>query len=377
MDTYSNKLMRMTDALSCREPDRVPVFDLFWQEFLDVWTQEKGQDDIYDYYDMDLKLVIPNMDPAVKSFELIEQGKDYVIFRSGYGCVLKKADYSPMPGFIDYSVKDAGQYKDFILEDPDDERRYFQKSANILSSSGNTEAPAFSDQLAQARNRFPTMGLVLEGSELLTRIRGMEGTFLDVMLEPDKVRAFLDRLLAFEVRLGRSQITMGVDFMYIGGDVAYDKGMFYSPEIWRSIFKPFLKTLCVELRSAKPGIKIIYHNCGNASAVFDDLIECGVDAIQPLEVKAGLDVVALKRKYGNRVAFMGNIDAQNVLPADENTIEKALMRNLNAAKGGGYIPMSDHSVPNNVPVSNFDYYIALLRDHGSYPLNLGDYDEQI
>jgi uroporphyrinogen decarboxylase len=377
MDTYNQKLTRVRKTLSREEPDRVPAFDLFWQEFIDAWKREKGHDDIYEYYDMDLKLVVPNMDPAVKSFELLERGKDYTVFRSGYGCTLKKADYSPMPEYVDYAVKDADGYEDFVLEDPEDDRRYFQASANILSSAGDIEAPAFSEQVGNARDRFPTMGLVLEGSELLTRIRGMEGMFLDVMLEADRVRRFLDRLLAFEIALGVRQIRMGVDFMYVGGDIAYDKGMFYSPDVWRAIFKPFVKTLCRELRAAKPDIRFIYHNCGNASAVFDDLIECGIDAIQPLEVKAGLDVVELKRKYGRRVAFVGNMDAQHVLPGDTEGIRRALLRNLNAAKGGGYIPMSDHSVPDTVSVSNFDYYSSLLRRHGRYPLDLGELDEEM
>ena len=377
MDTYAVKLTRVRKTLSRQEPDRVPLFDLFWQEFLDNWRREKGDDDISLHYDMDLKLVVPNMDPKVKSFELLQRGPDYILFRSGYGCTLKKASYSPMPEYVDYPVTDPDGYADFVLENPDDDRRYFERSANILSSAGDVEAPAFSDQLAAARDRFPTMGLVLEGSELLTRIRGMEGMFLDVMLEPDKVRRFLDRLLAFELALGLRQIRMGVDFMYIGGDIAYDKGMFTSPDVWRTLFKPFVATLCRELRAAKPDIRFIYHNCGNASAVFDDLIECGIDAIQPLEVKAGLDVVELKRKYGRRVAFVGNMDARQVLPGDREGIRRALLRNLNAAKGGGYIPMSDHSVPDTVSVSNFDYYVSLHRRHGRYPLDLGEFDEEV
>ena len=374
MDTYQAKLERVRKALCCEEPDRVPVFDLFWQEFIDAWKREKGDEDIYEHYNMDLKLVIPNIDPRVKSFELLEWGDDYVLFRSGYGCTLKKTQYSPMPGYVDYSVKDASAYPDFVLEDPDDERRYSQPSANVLSSSGDVEAPAFTAQLEAAKNRFPTMGLVLEGAELLTRIRGLEGMFEDVLLAPDEVKRFLDRLLEFEIALGRRQIRMGVDFMYVGGDIAYDRGMFTSPDLWRDIFKPFVKTLCWELRAAKPDIRFIYHNCGNASVVFDDLIECGIDAIQPLEVKAGLDVVELKRRYGRRVAFVGNMDAQRVLPGDRSVIRSTLLRNLNAAKGGGYIPMSDHSVPPTVSPSNFDYYISLLREHGQYPLALGEFD---
>jgi len=374
MGAYEEKLVRLQNTLSCREPDRIPLFDLFWKEFLDKWSKEKNESNIYEYYDMDLILCVPNFDPKVKSFELIESGKDYSIFKSGFGCTLKKADYSPMPGYLDFSVKSAEEYDDFILEDPSDERRYFQQSANILSSAGDVFVPSFYDQLQAFKGKIPTMGLVLEGQEIMWRIRGMEEFFVDLMLEKEKTKKFLGRLEEYAIQIGLNQIKMGVDFMFIGGDIAYDKGMFFSPDTWRFFFKPFLANMCREFKRAKPDIRLIYHGCGNAVAVFDELIECGIDAYQTLEVKAGLDVIELKKKYGNRLAFIGNIDAANVLPGDMETMKKDVLRRLNAAKGGGYIPMSDHSVPDTVSVENYDYYIQLIKDYGKYPLQLGEYD---
>ncbi len=377
MDTYQKKLTRLQKTLSFQEPDRIPLFDLFWQEFLDRWAEEKGLKagaNIYEYYDMDMVSCVPNIDPKIRSFELIEKGKDYTVFKSGFGCTLKKADYSPMPGYLDFSVKSADEYEDFVLEDPNDERRYYQESANILSSSGDVVAPSFYDQLQAVKGKVPAMGLVLEGQELIWRIRGMEELFIDLMLEKEKTKKFLERLVEYEIQVGLNQIKMGVDFMFIGGDVAYDKGMFYSPEIWRYFFKPFLADMCREFKRAKPDIKLIYHGCGNATAIFDELIECGIDAYQTLEVKAGLDVVELKKKYRNRLAFVGNIDTRDILPGDREIMKKDVLRRLNAAKGGGYIPMAEHSVPNTVSAENYDYYVQLIRDYGKYPLQLGEYD---
>jgi len=193
MDEYQEKLMRLQKTLSFQEPDRIPLFDLFWQEFLDRWAKEKGLEagtNIYEYYDMDLVLCVPNIDPKIKSFELIEKGKDYTIFKSGFGCTLKKADYSPMPGYLDYCVKSADEYDDFVLEDPNDERRYYQESANILSSSGDVAAPSFYDQLQAVKGKIPTMGLVLEGQEFIWRIRGMGDLFVSLMPEKEKTKKF-------------------------------------------------------------------------------------------------------------------------------------------------------------------------------------------
>lgn len=377
MDSFKNKLNRMQKTLSCTEPDRIPRFDLFWEEFLNKWWKEKGLElgtDIYEYYDMDMVLCIPNTDPKIESFKSIEKGKDYEIFKSGFGCTLKKADYSPMPGYLDFSIKSADEYDDFELEDPNDERRYYEKNANILSSAGNKVVPSFYEQLEAARGKFPIMGLVLEGQEKIWRIRGMTGLFMDLATEKEKVKKFLKRLEEFEIQIGLDQIKMGIDFMFIGGDVAYDKGMFYSPDTWREFFKPYLSNMCKTLKEAKPDMKLIYHGCGNALAIFDELIECGIDAYQSLEVKSGLDVVELKKEYKNKLAFVGNIDVRDVLTGSKENIRKDVLRKLNAAKGGGYIPMSDHSVPDNVPVENYDYYISLIDKYGKYPLRLDEFN---
>lgn len=374
---YKQKLDRVQKALSFREPDRLPRFDLFWQEFIDKWLKEKKlppDTNINEYYDLDFVLCVMNEDPKVDSFALIERGGDYTVFKSGFGCTCKKADYSPMPAYLDFEVKSADEYEDFVIEDPNDERRYYAPSANILSSSGNVEAPSFQDQMAAAEGKFARMGLVLEGQEFMWRIRGMQELFVDLMLEEAKVKKMLERVEAFEIQLGLKQIKMGVDLMFVGGDVAYDKGMFYSPDTWRNFFKPVLRNMCQAYKKAKPDIKILYHGCGNASAIFEDLIECGIDAYQSLEVKAGLDVVELKKKYRNRLAFVGNIDVRDVLTGDKTNLEADVLRRLNAAKGGGYIPMSDHSVPDNVPVENYDFYMELINKYGQYPLRLGEHD---
>ena len=374
---YQQKLDRVQKALSFQEPDRIPRFDLYWQEFIDKWLVEKKlppETNINEYYDLDFVLCVMNEDPKVESFTLIERGEDYTIFKSGFGCTCKKADYSPMPAYLDFEVKSADEYEQFVLDDPNDERRYHQPSANILSSSGNVEAPSFRDQMAGAEGKFARMGLVLEGQEFMWRIRGMQELFIDLMLEEKKVKKMLERVEAFEIQLGLNQIRMGVDLMFVGGDVAYDKGMFYSPDTWRNFFKPVLSNMCQAFKSAKPELKILYHGCGNASAIFDDLIECGIDAYQSLEVKAGLDVVELKKKYRNRLAFVGNIDVRDVLTGDKHDLERDVLRRLNAAKGGGYIPMSDHSVPDNVPIENYDFYMDLINTYGKYPLDLGEHD---
>jgi hypothetical protein len=118
-----------------------------------------------------------------------------------------------------------------------------------------------------------------------------------------------------------------------------------------------------------------YHGCGNVNRIFGDFIEIGVDAVNPLEAKAGLDVVELRRQYGHKIAFCGNMDVLTWALGSEEELRRVVLTKLNAAKGGGFIFQSDHSVPGNVPARNYEYVVNLVREHGRYPLRLGEYDQ--
>ena len=114
---------------------------------------------------------------------------------------------------------------------------------------------------------------------------------------------------------------------------------------------------------------MIYHGCGNIHAIFEDYIDAGIDALNPLEVKAGMDVIDLRRRYGHRMAFCGNSDIQTWETGDRTAIRREVLRKLNAARGGGIIFQSDHSVSSSVSGQTYDYIVKLVREFGRYPLS--------
>jgi len=111
--------------------------------------------------------------------------------------------------------------------------------------------------------------------------------------------------------------------------------------------------------------------------VLDDFVEMGVEANNPLEAKAGLDAVQLRRAYQHRIGFCGNSDIQVWETGDEALIRKEVLRKLNTAKGGGYIFQSDHSVTSSVSGRTYDTIVKLVRQYGTYPLELGEFDEDV
>jgi uroporphyrinogen-III decarboxylase len=210
---------------------------------------------------------------------------------------------------------------------------------------------------------------------MLWRIIGSENTLLWMGLYPDHIARFVERINAFALEIVKAQIKAAdgmLDGMVIWGDVAYKSGMLFSPAFWRKHFKPGVKALIDECHAH--GLPVIYHGCGNVNQIFEDFIEVGVDAYNPLEAKAGLDVIDLRRRFGHRIGFCGNMDVVVWANGSREEIKAATLTKLNAAKGGGFIFQSDHSVPSSISGENYDCVVRLVRDCGRFPLQLGEYD---
>ena len=120
--------------------------------------------------------------------------------------------------------------------------------------------------------------------------------------DADKTAAFINRIGDFLYKLAEAQIAAGkgkLSGMYLWGDVAYGHGMFFGAPRWREMFKPHVKAL-IDLCHAND-LMVIYHGCGNARDIFGDFAEMGLDGYNPVEAKAGLDVVELKHEYAGKL----------------------------------------------------------------------------
>jgi hypothetical protein len=371
--------MKLT--LSHREADRVPVSDFFWGSFLERWRRELNlprDTDIYKYYDLDWAVTIPNMDPHIKQFEIVKRDEEEVVVKTGFEAIMRKKFADPMPAFLRFETDAIEKTAAFAFDDPWDERRYFRGGDNQLAGVGDgfaRDLPPWIETVKSLHPEFPVFGSVCEGHEMLWRIVGSGNALLWIALYPDEIGRFVDRIHEFNLGIAEAQIEAApglLDGIVVWGDVAYTKDMLFSPGYWRKHFKPGVKAL-VDLCHGK-GLPVIYHGCGNVKKIFEDFIEVGVDAYNPLEAKAGLDVVDLRRRYGHRIGFCGNMDVKAWADAPREELEKIVLTKLNAAKGGGYIFQSDHSVPSSVSGERYDFVVRLVRERGRYPLDLGECD---
>jgi len=375
------KLDRMNKTLHHKEADRVPVSDFYWGSFLERWRKDLGLPagtDIYKYYDLDWLVTTPNMDPHIKQFEMLRETDEEVVVRTGFEAVIRKKFADPMPAFLKFETDTVDKMRDFEFDDPWDDRRYFGPGDNQIGGVGDGFARNLEPWVDTVKSWYPDIpvyGSVCEGHEMLWRTIGSENVMLWIGLHPDDVGRFVERINEFALGLTLAQISAAaglLDGMVIWGDVAYKKDVFFSPAYWRKYFKPGVRAIVDACH--EHGLPVIYHGCGNVKRIFEDFIETGIDAYNPLEAKAGLDVVDLRREYGHRIAFCGNMNVMEWAECSQEELKAIVMRKLNAAKGGGWIFQSDHSVPSNVSGQNYDYVVNLVREHGRYPLDLGEYD---
>ena len=198
--------------------------------------------------------------------------------------------------------------------------------------------------------------------EMFWRLRGMEEAILDMAANADMADAMLGRCADFATSLSEESIRrFAPDWLWTGDDVAGQHGMIMSPDMWRAMIKPHLQRVIDA--GIRAGLPVAYHCCGALAPIVPDLIELGVDVLNPVQSSCpGMDPIGLKREFGSELAFMGGVDTQYLLPngtADEVYRATRDLIDGMTADGGGYILAASHTVPPETPDDNiFAMYAA-------------------
>jgi uroporphyrinogen decarboxylase len=198
-------------------------------------------------------------------------------------------------------------------------------------------------------------GNLLEVGQFLYRI----DQFLMMLAgEPERVEAFLDKLVELHLaRLERYLALVGkhIDVIVFGDDLGMQTGPQMSPAMYRRIFKPRHKALWTRAKQLA-GVKVMLHCCGGVREILRDLIEAGLDAINPVQIScSGMDAAELKREFGKDIVFWGGgCDTREVLPskAPEDVAAHVRKQVATMRRGGGFVFQQVHNILANVPVEN-------------------------
>ena len=305
--------------------------------------------------------------PKIKELFLakkIEGLKDEVDFwyKAGYDYIKlqPKADFNPMKIGLDNNVS----YND----DGTIFRKWASESNGVISNFADFEKytfPTTSDfeytNFEKVKSLLPDgMGVIGQYGDIFTmtwEMMGFESFSIALFENEDLIKNLNDRLgelvLSMFEYFAQSDV---VDAIWYSDDIAYTNSLMVSPQVLDKYFLPWLKKIGdLAKRYNKP---LIYHTDGILYDVFDKIIECGVDAIHPIEPKA-MNIADVKQRYGNKLCLIGNIDVDLLSRGTVNDIRKNVIKNIEeVGKDGGYCVGSGNSIPEYVKLEN---YIAMIE----------------
>jgi uroporphyrinogen decarboxylase len=191
--------------------------------------------------------------------------------------------------------------------------------------------------------------------EMWWRLRGMEKTLMEMVLNPGLTQEMMKRSTKFSIALSEAACQrFDLDWLWLGDDAGGQQSMLMSPVLWRDMVKPLLKQNADV--GKQHGLYVAFHSCGAIRPIIPDLIEIGVDVLNPVQCTCpGMNPLDLKKEFGRDLAFMGGVDTQGVLPhgtADEVRQATAQLLEGMTTDGGGYILAASHTVPPETPDEN-------------------------
>ena len=369
---------RIRTAINYREPDRVPIdngggvssmHEVAYRNLLKYLGMEDEiriydavqrlavvKDEVLDMLGVDTRYLFANP-PSFWKFEERADGSWVDEFGTGYERSEFYCDYSE-PVLVDATMEDLKRY---TFPDPRDAARFeglrekaqelYEKTDYALIG-GNIQALFY-------------IGWVL---------RGMEQFMMDIVINREFADYLMDRIVEWHVSFldcYLSEIGEYIEYHWIGDDWGVQNGPLISLEMFREMVAPRFKKM-IDFIETKTKAKVIYHTCGATQWVIEDLIDIGVDIVQPLQANAAgnQDPSKLKDDFGGRIAFHGNTDNQGVFHRSrDEVVADALYRIRYLAPGGGYIFSSGHNIQANMPPENILALFNTAQEYGTYPID--------
>ncbi|MEI6107521.1 MAG: uroporphyrinogen decarboxylase family protein [Opitutae bacterium] len=342
-------------ALRRKQPERVGFEFSFSPALLEEFKRRTGQVDYAEYYNFPVRYL--ELHPTrvqtdfTKYFASLPPGTRPLDWNPEWGVMGAPGATAHFQEMLHPMVKftTAGQVRDYPWPD-------FLADYRWAGAAERVQALKDRDLLCAG---FMQMTLF----ETAWYLRGMEEFMMDLMSGDEIADALLDTLLEMRVGMAQRYAEAGVDVLMLGDDVATQLNMMISPELWRATIKPRLARVIRAARDIRPEIIIFYHGDGNMEAILPDLIEVGVEVLNPVQPEC-MDPMRIKQRFGDQLAFWGCLGTQTTMPFGSPAEVKRTVRELIATvgRGGGLFLAPTHTLEPDVPWANVEAFLAAVRE---------------
>jgi len=186
-------------------------------------------------------------------------------------------------------------------------------------------------------------------------LRGMENLLIDMAEENKILDILLDKLKEFCITVSKESIDRGVDWIWMGDDLGSQGGMLVSPDMWRKHIKPRMKEVIDILRDYKKDVIIAYHSCGSIYPIIEDLVDVGINVLNPIQESAkDMNQLEIKKEFGDKVTLMCGLDTQSfLLNATKEEVGEMVYKKVNElGYNGGFIFAASHAIQPDIPLEN-------------------------
>jgi uroporphyrinogen decarboxylase len=282
--------------------------------------------------------------------------------RSGHRYIFHPDGTYEDSGGIIWRASEDGLYDEWVrgpfTDDPDMDKYPWPDPQGIES------VESIAKRLSEIDKEYALFGTFNYPFKVCWQMRGLENFLCDMLLEPDFARALWIKTAEYETEKALRFIKAGGDIVGFSGDIAMQDRMMVSPSAWREIDKPLFAEMIAKFKAEKPDVLVFYHSDGNMEEVIPDLVEIGVDIIDPIQPES-MDVGYIKEKYGKDFTLHGTISIQQMLPHGTlEDVRKETEHRISLGKDdGGMIIAPANHVQNDTPLENI---IEIYRTVGSF-----------
>ncbi len=348
---------RMTRMYEHREADRVPVTDSPWAATVQRWHREGLPEDVgYDeYFELDRFVTIGADNSPRFPIEVLEETDEYIIQTTKWGQTVRNwKNRGSTPEHIDCKVTTPEVWAEAKARMAPDRDRVnwerLEKNYKRWREEGSWIRAGF------------WFGFDITHSHMV----GTETLLMALITDPEWVKDMINHELDINLALSQMIWDAGYEFDAIRwpDDMGYKLAQFFSVDTYRELVRPAHKR-AADWAHAK-GCKVELHSCGDIRPFIPDLIELGIDCLNPLEVKAGVDPLAVKSEFGPDLVLHGGLNAVLYEKPPEEQWDEMRRVIPELKKNGGYIAATDHSVPDTVSLERFGEFVKLAKELGSY-----------